>query len=249
MKLPFTRVEGEAAFYGPKLDFMFRDSLGREWQLATIQVDFVQPERFELEYTTSSGQKDRPVMIHRAIAGSLERFLSVIIEHFAGAFPLWLAPTQAVILPVNDAHDDFAKNLAQKISAEKNGRIEIWDSSRETLGKRLRESQIKKIPLAIIVGDEEVGGGDLAIRRYGARGDEKISAEKIVKRVLKCPIFTLIISWREWLKEKFLGKLFGKFCVFQKININNNDYCFFEGQGIRIITKPKGDHFCLYNNL
>ncbi|MCA9365244.1 MAG: threonine--tRNA ligase, partial [Candidatus Moranbacteria bacterium] len=130
--LPYKRVEGEAAFYGPKLDFMFKDALGREWQLATAQLDFVMPERFKLEYTSKEGKKERPVMIHRAIAGSLERFLSVIIEHFAGAFPTWLCPVQAIIIPVSDKFSDYAKKVARNLQKE-NIRVEI-DNNNDTLG-------------------------------------------------------------------------------------------------------------------
>jgi len=177
-KLAYKRVEGEAAFYGPKLDFQFRDALGREWQLATVQIDFVQPDRFGLEYINEKGEKSQPIMIHRAIAGSLERFLSVIIEHFGGAFPLWLSPVQAQILPVSEVHEDFADQLLADAKAA-GGRVEIARST-DSLGKRIRNAQKLKLPMAIIVGDKEVEGDQLTIRKYGEEKDEKISRSDLL---------------------------------------------------------------------
>ena len=168
-KLNFKKVEGEAAFYGPKLDFQFRDAIGREWQLATIQIDFVQPENFKLEFTNEKGEKERPVMIHRAVAGSLERFLAVIIEHFAGVFPPFLAPTQFAILPVNSAHEAPAKKLLQKIG----GRGEIF-SADESLGKRIRDAQMRKIPFLLVLGDAEVSSGKVVVRRHGEKSQTEM---------------------------------------------------------------------------
>ena len=148
------RMEGEAAFYGPKLDFKFTDALGREWQLATAQIDFVQPERFELAYTTAEGKKEFPVMIHRAIAGSLERFMSIMIEHFAGNFPLWLSPVQIKVIPVRDTHNAYAKEINDALSAV-NIRTELDDSD-ENLGKKVRQAKNDKIPYWIVVGDKEL---------------------------------------------------------------------------------------------
>ncbi len=178
-KLPYKRVEGEAAFYGPKLDFQFKDAIGREWQLATIQLDFVQPERFGLEYINDQGQKEPPVMIHRAIAGSLERFMSVIIEHFAGAFPAWLAPVQVHILPVNQVHENFAYNLAQQLKGA-GGRVEVYDPS-DSLGKRIRNSQTKKIPYTLVVGDNEVNSGKLNVRSYGKEKEELLGLDQFIE--------------------------------------------------------------------
>ncbi len=175
--LSFEREEGEAAFYGPKLDFKFKDAIGREWQLATCQVDFVMPDRFGLEFVNEKGEKEQPVMLHRAVAGSLERFLSVIIEHFAGAFPLWLSPTQIQILPVNEIQNDAAQALQSEIKAH-GGRAEVVLPT-ESLGKRLRNAQKGKIPLTIIFGDKEMEGGDLAVRKYGVENDEKMSKEDL----------------------------------------------------------------------
>ncbi|MCK5460851.1 threonine--tRNA ligase [Candidatus Gracilibacteria bacterium] len=177
--LKYKRIEGEAAFYGPKLDFQFKDAIGRDWQLATVQIDFVQPERFDLEYINEKGGKSTPVMIHRAVAGSLERFLSLIIEHFAGAFPVWLAPVQAHILPVNKKHEDFAYDLAKKIK-ENGGRIEIYPAS-ETLGKRIRNAQTQKVPFSIVIGDNEIQEKNLTIRKYGEQKDSKITLDAFMK--------------------------------------------------------------------
>ena len=180
-QLEYKRVEGEAAFYGPKLDFLFRDAIGREWQLATIQIDFVQPERFELEYINEHGEKERPVMIHRAIAGSLERFMSVIIEHFAGAFPAWLAPVQAHILPIADAHQEYAETIAKRLK-ENGGRGEVIPAS-ESLGKRIREGQMLKIPFLLVVGDTEVNEHTVAVRRYGEKRQESMSMEECIAHI------------------------------------------------------------------
>ena len=169
--LPFKRIEGEAAFYGPKLDFQFRDAIGREWQLATIQIDFIQPERFSLEYTNEKGEKERPVMIHRAIAGSLERFLSVIIEHFNGAFPAWLSPVQYALLPVSDAQMEYAQQVQKEIA----GRSEILLPS-ESLGKRIRDAQQSKVPFSLILGDKEVEEKTVTVRRYGQKEQASMKA-------------------------------------------------------------------------
>ncbi|MFA5985844.1 MAG: threonine--tRNA ligase [Parcubacteria group bacterium] len=160
--LPYKRVEGEAAFYGPKLDFMFRDAIGREWQLATAQLDFVMPERFGLEYTDETNAKQTPVMLHRAIAGSLERFLSVIIEHFAGAFPLWLSPVQIVVIPVSDKFNDYGKEVCDRLMQD-DFRVELYDQS-ETLGKRVRVAQKEKVPYILVVGEKEVADKTVSIR-------------------------------------------------------------------------------------
>ncbi len=160
-RIPYKRVSGEAAFYGPKLDFMFRDALGRERQLATIQLDFVMPTRFSLEYTNEQSKKETPVMIHRAIAGSLERFLAVIIEHFAGAFPLWLSPVQVKVLSISRAHKEYAAKVCA-VLRESDFRVELDDSD-ETLGKKIRNVKLEKVPYFIVVGDQEVGGEQITV--------------------------------------------------------------------------------------
>jgi threonyl-tRNA synthetase len=153
---------GEAAFYGPKLDFIFRDVLKREWQLGTVQVDFWLPERFELEYTAEDGMKHRPVMIHRAPFGSMERFVGILIEHFKGAFPLWLSPVQAVIIPITDAHLGYAMKVADELKAS-GMRVQVDDSSRR-MNAKIREAQLQKTPYMLIVGEREVANDAVAVR-------------------------------------------------------------------------------------
>ncbi|MEK9201356.1 MAG: threonine--tRNA ligase, partial [Patescibacteria group bacterium] len=152
-KLPYTTSEGEAAFYGPKLDFMFKDAIGREWQLGTVQLDFVMPERFGLTYTDKEGKKQTPVMIHRAIAGSLERFMSVIIEHFAGAFPYWLSPVQVKVLPISEHQNAFAYKVFEFLKKH-DIRAEIDDTD-EGLGKKIRKAKVEKVPYIFVIGDKE----------------------------------------------------------------------------------------------
>ena len=156
------RKEGEAAFYGPKLDFMFQDALGREWQLATAQIDFVQPQRFNLEYTNTNGEKQTPVMIHRAISGSLERFLSILIEHYAGAFPAWLAPEQVWVLPVSEKFNEYAQTIHKEF-IQKNIRS-VCHTENEALGKKIRNGQIQKIPYLIIIGEKEKANNSISVR-------------------------------------------------------------------------------------
>lgn len=159
---------GEAAFYGPKIDFMVQDSLRRTWQLGTVQVDYVMPERFNLEYVGSDGQKHRPVIIHRAPFGSLERFIGVLIEHFAGDFPLWLAPVQAVVLPITDSQLEYARQIAKEF-AEHGIRIEV-DDRNEKIGYKIREWETKKVPYMLVVGEKERSAGAVAVRRH-KKGD------------------------------------------------------------------------------
>lgn len=156
---------GEAAFYGPKLDFMVKDALGRKWQLGTIQVDYNLPERFELEYTGSDNMKHRPVMIHRAPFGSLERFIAVLIEHCAGKFPLWLAPEQFIILPVSEKYEEYAKKLLESLNnSDIRGLIDLRD---EKVGRKIRDAELKKIPYMIIIGEKEVETDTLSVRKHG----------------------------------------------------------------------------------
>ncbi len=173
LSLPYKRIEGEAAFYGPKLDFMFEDALGRERQLATAQLDFIMPDRFSLEYTDQDGSKKTPVMIHRAIAGSLERFMAVMIEHFAGAFPLWLSPVQVRILPIADAHHEYGKEILVALK-EKGIRAELDDRS-ESLGKKIRSSKEEKVPYVLVIGDKERDEKTVTIEgREGKVGTQSI---------------------------------------------------------------------------
>ncbi len=163
--LEYMVVEGEAAFYGPKMDFMVRDALGRKWQLGTIQVDYNLPERFELEYTGSDNEKHRPIMIHRAPFGSMERFVAVLLEHCAGKFPLWLTPEQAIVLPISDKYQDYAKNVLNLL---KNSEIRaLIDERSEKAGRKIRDAEVKKIPYMLIVGEKEEASGTVSVRRHG----------------------------------------------------------------------------------
>jgi threonyl-tRNA synthetase len=176
--------EGEAAFYGPKIDFMVKDALGREWQLATPQLDFVQPKRFGLVYTDSDGKEKTPVMIHFALMGSIERFLSVYIEHTAGIFPVWVAPVQVHFIPVStDKHLEGAKKLAHEFKAV-GIRTEV-DEADETVGNKIRKVTKQKIPYIIVVGDKELSGEDLMIRVRGQEEQEKTSKDEFIDRVHK----------------------------------------------------------------
>ncbi|MGI4749833.1 MAG: threonine--tRNA ligase [Janthinobacterium lividum] len=163
--LPTVIEFGEAAFYGPKLDFMVKDALGRKWQLGTIQVDYNLPERFELEYTGSDNLKHRPVMIHRAPFGSLERFVAVLIEHCAGNFPLWLTPEQYTILPISEKYEDYAKKLSD--SLKKNDIRGLIDLRDEKIGRKIRDAEVKKIPYMLIVGEKEAAESTVSVRKHG----------------------------------------------------------------------------------
>ena len=156
---------GEAAFYGPKLDFMVKDAIGRSWQLGTIQVDYTLPERFELEYTGSDNQKHRPVMIHRAPFGSLERCVAVLIEHCAGKVPLWLMPTQGAILPLSEKYNDYCENLSNIL---KNYDIRaLVDSRNEKIGKKIRDTELEKTPYMLIIGEKEANEDVVSVRKQG----------------------------------------------------------------------------------
>lgn len=160
---------GEAAFYGPKLDFMVRDAIGRRWQLGTIQVDYNLPERFQLEYMGTDNQKHRPVMIHRAPFGSMERFVAVLIEHTGGKFPLWLTPDQVAILPISEKFNDYAQEL-QKILEEKDVRA-VVDDRNEKIGRKIRDTELKRIPYMLIIGEKEIGTNTVSVRKQG-EGDK-----------------------------------------------------------------------------
>jgi len=163
--LPTVVEYGEAAFYGPKLDFMVRDALGRKWQLGTIQVDYNLPERFELEYTGSDNQKHRPVMIHRAPFGSLERFVAVLIEHCGGNFPLWLSPEQYIILPISEEYEEYAKKVSEELNnSDIRGLIDFRD---EKIGRKIRDAEVKKLPYMLIIGEKEMEEGKVSVRKHG----------------------------------------------------------------------------------
>ena len=158
--IEFKKVEGEAAFYGPKMDLMVTDSLGKEWQLSTIQVDFNLPERFDLSYLDSRNQKQRPIMLHRATFGSYERFLAMIIEHFQGAFPVWLSPVQVMVIPISEKHVTYAKKVSEELTGI---RVEIDDRS-ETMQSKIRDAILQKVPYMLIVGDREVEANQASVR-------------------------------------------------------------------------------------
>jgi threonyl-tRNA synthetase len=164
-----TEIEyGEAAFYGPKLDFMVKDALGRSWQLGTIQVDYNLPERFNLEYKGSDNNQHRPVMIHRAPFGSMERFVAVLLEHCAGNFPLWLTPDQVIILPISEKFQEYAEEVVSLL--EMSDIRALIDDRNEKIGRKIRDAEIRKVPFMIIIGEKEVKEKTLSIRRHG-QGD------------------------------------------------------------------------------
>ena len=172
---------GEAAFYGPKLDFMVKDALGRRWQLGTIQVDYNLPERFELEYTGADDKKYRPVMIHRAPFGSMERFVAVLIEHTGGKFPLWLTPEQAVVLPISEKYNDYAKKVCELLN-NYDIRASV-DERNETIGKKIRENELKRIPFLLVVGEKEEAGGTVSVRRQGEGDKGSMTPEEFAAKV------------------------------------------------------------------
>ena len=179
-----TKIElGEAAFYGPKLDFMVKDALGRRWQLGTIQVDYNLPERFELEYTGADNQKHRPVMIHRAPFGSMERFVALLIEHTAGKFPLWLAPTQATILPVSEKYNDYAYNIV-KVLKKFDIRAEV-DDRNEKVGRKIRDNELKRIPYLLIVGEKEAENEEVSVRKQGGEDKGTVKLHTFANNILQ----------------------------------------------------------------
>ncbi len=173
--------EGEAAFYGPKLDFMVKDAIGRKWQLGTIQVDYNLPERFKLEYTAEDNSKKTPVMVHRAPFGSLERFTAVLIEHTAGHFPLWLTPDQVAILPISEKYNEYAKQLAKYFDS-KGVRAKI-DDRNEKIGRKIRDNEMKRIPYMLVVGEKEQAEGTVAVRKQGGGDQGSMSKEDFAKKI------------------------------------------------------------------
>ena len=165
--LSYEVAEGEGAFYGPKIDIHVRDAIGRRWQLSTLQVDFQEPQRFELEYVGADNERHQPIMIHRALFGSVERFFGILVEHYAGAFPTWLAPVQCLVLPVADRHDDYAHGVMDRLARE-GLRVEIWDATHDTLGARVRRGKLEKIPYVLVVGDDDIASGTLGVNARGS---------------------------------------------------------------------------------
>jgi threonyl-tRNA synthetase len=183
MDLPYKRIEGEAAFYGPKLDFMFKDALGREWQLATVQCDFNLPERFDLSFMNEEGKKERPVVIHRAISGALERFMAVMIEHFAGKFPLWLSPLQVKVVTITDRNLEHAQKLISKMQ-KVNIRVEL-DNRSETMGKKIRDAQLEQVNYILTIGDKEQEKNTLAIRTRAGEQQFDVNPEQFIQKLLE----------------------------------------------------------------
>ena len=177
--LEYVVNEGDGAFYGPKIDFHLKDSIGRTWQCGTIQLDMLMPEKFDLTYVGEDGEKHRPVMLHRVVYGSIERFIGILIENYAGAFPCWLAPVQAKILPITDKHMDYAYALKKKMF-DLGLRVEV-DDRNEKVGYKIREAQVKKIPYALVVGDEEVAKGTVTVRKHGEKETQSMQAEEFIK--------------------------------------------------------------------
>jgi threonyl-tRNA synthetase len=170
-ELPYQVAHGEGSFYGPKIDIHVRDAIGRRWQLSTIQLDFAQPENFELTYASSKNIRERPVMIHRALLGSVERFIGVLVEHYAGAFPAWLSPVQATVVPVADRHIDYATEVAEAL-AEGGVRVEV-DSADETVGEKIRRAITQKVPAVLVVGDQDVESGTVGLRLREDTGEQR----------------------------------------------------------------------------
>ncbi len=170
--------EGDGAFYGPKIDFHLRDSIGRTWQCGTIQLDMLMPEKFDLTYVGEDGEKHRPVMLHRVVYGSIERFIGILIENYAGAFPTWLAPVQVKILPITDKHMDYAYELKKKMF-DLGLRVEVDDRNEKT-GYKIREAQVKKIPYALVVGDKEMEDGTVNVRKYGEKDSNTVKVEDFI---------------------------------------------------------------------
>lgn len=175
--------EGDGAFYGPKIDFHLEDSIGRTWQCGTIQLDFQMPQRFDLEYVGEDGQKHRPIMIHRAIFGSIERFIGILIEHFAGKFPLWLAPTQVKILPITDRTLCYANEVCKQL-ADAGIRCEV-DKRNEKIGYKIREAKMEKVPYVLVVGDKEAENGTVNVNKRGVEEKDTVKLDKFIKKVVK----------------------------------------------------------------
>ena len=179
--LPYKVKEGDAAFYGPKIDIDVRDAIGRTWQLSTIQADFNHPERFDLEYVGADNARHRPIMLHRALFGSLERFFGVLLEHYAGAFPTWMAPVQARVLPVAEAHQAHAAQIVERLVAE-GFRIDIVDAN-DQLGKRIRSAKLEKIPYVLVVGDDDVAAGTLGVNPRGGEVERGVQLDELISRL------------------------------------------------------------------
>jgi threonyl-tRNA synthetase len=179
--LDYEVKEGDAAFYGPKIDIDVRDAIGRSWQLSTIQADFQLPERFDLEYVGSDNERHRPIMLHRALLGSVERFMGVLIEHYAGNFPTWLAPVQVRVLPVATAHEEYADRVRQRL-AEAGTRVDLIGAG-DALGKRIRSSKLEKIPYILVVGDDDVAANTVGVNPRGGEVERDVGLGEFIDRI------------------------------------------------------------------
>ena len=175
--------EGDGAFYGPKIDFHLQDSIGRTWQCGTIQLDFQMPQRFELEYVGEDGEKHRPIMIHRAIFGSIERFIGILIEHFAGKFPVWLSPVQVKVLTITDRTKKYAESVCDMLK-ERGIRAEL-DARNEKIGYKIRESKLEKVPYVLVVGDKEAEDGTVNVNKRGVEEKTTVRAEDFAELVVR----------------------------------------------------------------
>lgn len=174
--------EGDGAFYGPKLDFHLKDSIGRTWQCGTIQLDFQLPQRFDIAYIGADGEKHRPIMLHRVVFGSIERFIGILLEHYAGKFPVWIAPVQVKVLPVSDKYNDYAKKI-EKVLEEKDIRVEV-DVRSEKLGYKIREARMDKVPYMIIIGENEKNNMSVSVRQRDAEIDKQDMGEMSLEQVI-----------------------------------------------------------------
>ena len=179
--LAYELNEGDGAFYGPKIDLHMTDAIGRSWQLGTVQLDYVMPERFDLTYTGADNAEHRPVMIHRALMGSFERFIGMLIEHYAGEFPVWLAPVQAIVLPVADRHIEYAQSVAAELGEF---RVEV-DERTESIGRKIREAELRKIPYMLVVGDREVESGTVSVRRHREGDQGALSLDDVREKLAR----------------------------------------------------------------
>ncbi len=175
--------EGGGAFYGPKISVQARDAIGRSWQLSTIQLDFQEPQRFDLHYVGADNERHQPVMIHRALFGAIERFFAILLEHYAGAFPAWLAPVQVSVLPVADRHHAYAFRLADRLRAE-GFRVELLDAHDDTLGARVRRAKLEKVPYVLVAGDDDAAAGTVGVNARGTDQPERgVSVDDFVTRL------------------------------------------------------------------
>jgi threonyl-tRNA synthetase len=183
LNIECTTIPGEAAFYGPKIDIKLVDAIGRLWQLSTVQFDFNLPARFNLEYVAEDGTRKQPLMVHRALYGSIERFFGVLIEHYAGAFPVWLSPVQVAVIPIAERHVEYANKVAAQLRAA-NVRVEV-DARNEKMNAKIREHAMQKVPFMLVVGDKEAEAGKVNVRTRGKEKTEDMGAEEFVERVRK----------------------------------------------------------------